>query len=149
MVLEPFFLHGLSFLLGKLAVAVLVELLQDGCLPGFLGFLDVRLENGYFLVGKLAVLVGVILGHDQFFPDDHDAGINSPHLEIGPFRTWALAVPASGAVAGAFPSFRRGLHFRSVGRCVRGGGRRRVLSERGACGKGRGDNHLLGHNFEW
>ena len=62
MVLKPFFLHSLSFLLGKLAVPILVKFLQDGGFPGFLGLLDVGLQNGYFLVGKLSVLVGIVFG---------------------------------------------------------------------------------------
>ena len=145
MVLKPFFLHSLSFLLGKLAVSILVKFFQDGGFPGFLGLLDVGLQNGYFLVGKLSVLVGIVFGQYQFFSDNHDTGIDSLHLN--PF--WPLAVSASGMVAVTSPSFRGGLHFRSIGRSLRSGRRRSVLGERGTCGESRGDNHLLGHIFEW
>ena len=145
MVLKPFFLHSLSFLLGKLAVPILVKFLQDGGFLGFLGLLDVGLQNGYFLVGKLSVLVGIVFGQYQFFSDNHDTGIDSLHLN----SFWPLAVSASGMVAMTSPSFRGGLHFRSIGRSLRSGRRRSVLSERGTCGESRGDNHLLGHIFEW
>ena len=134
-ILGPFLPHGFSFLCGELAVAILVKFLQDGGFLGFLGLLQIGLQNGYFLIGELPVLVGVILGHDKFFPDDHHAGVDLSELKFPLVGAGTLAAGAVAPVARALPHFRGRLAVRSSGhiRCGRG----RILGECRTCGEGR------------
>ncbi|MFR4222530.1 MAG: hypothetical protein ACLT38_01695 [Akkermansia sp.] len=143
MVLKPFFLHSLSFLLESLPSPSLSNFFRMAAFLASWAFLTSACRTA-ISSSELSVLVGIVFGQYQFFSDNHDTGIDSLHLN----SFWPLAVSASGMVAMTSPSF-RGLHFRSIGRSLRSGRRRSVLSERGTCGESRGDNHLLGHIFEW
>jgi hypothetical protein len=73
MILEPIFMHGFLFIVGKLTVVVLVVLLQDFSALSFCFLLEIFIDRFDFIVGKLAVLIGIVFFKNKLFTENENA----------------------------------------------------------------------------